>query len=165
MTYIWLQLLKKNCTFEVADLQNDALQQLTMIHLESHCVELLCCLSRLWDVTSYMFESKVNKAEKRTNVPISKRYEVKIDVKVNSNLFSHSVSNSFKKKQKKQQHLFTTILLQWDFSPGKFGLHAGGKPAATVLRYPTYGACCVFECFHNPPNCDMDMGSLTHALM
>ena len=31
-----------------------------------------------------------------------------------------------------------------------------GKPAATESRYPTYGACGVFQCFHNPPNSDMD---------
>ena len=30
------------------------------------------------------------------------------------------------------------------------------KPAATESRYPTYGACQVFQCFHNPPNSDMD---------
>ena len=33
-----------------------------------------------------------------------------------------------------------------------------GKPAATESRYPTYGACWVFECFHNPPNSGMDYG-------
>ena len=31
-----------------------------------------------------------------------------------------------------------------------------GKPAATESRYPTYGACWVFKCFHNPSNSDMD---------
>ena len=31
-----------------------------------------------------------------------------------------------------------------------------GKPAATESRYPTYGACWMFKCFHNPPNSDMD---------
>ena len=30
------------------------------------------------------------------------------------------------------------------------------KPAATESRYPTYGACWVFWCFHNSPNSDMD---------
>ena len=25
--------------------------------------------------------------------------------------------------------------------------------------YPTYGACWVFRCFHNPPNSDMDFGT------
>ena len=33
-----------------------------------------------------------------------------------------------------------------------------GKPAATESCYPTYGACWVFQCFHNPPNSDMDYG-------
>ena len=33
-----------------------------------------------------------------------------------------------------------------------------GKPAATESRYPTYGAWWVFQCFHNPPNSDMDYG-------
>ena len=33
-----------------------------------------------------------------------------------------------------------------------------GKPAATESRYPTYGTCWVFLCFHNPPNSDMDYG-------
>ena len=32
------------------------------------------------------------------------------------------------------------------------------KPAAAVSRYPTYDACLVFQCFHNPPNCTMDCG-------
>ena len=31
-----------------------------------------------------------------------------------------------------------------------------GKPAVTELRYPTYSACWVFQCFLNPPNSDMD---------
>ena len=31
-----------------------------------------------------------------------------------------------------------------------------GKPAATESRYPTYCACWVFLCCHNPPNSDMD---------
>ena len=31
-----------------------------------------------------------------------------------------------------------------------------GKPAATESRYPTYGTCWVFLCFHNPPNSDED---------
>ena len=33
-----------------------------------------------------------------------------------------------------------------------------GKPAATESRYPTYGACWVFGCFHNPPKSNMDYG-------
>ena len=54
----------------------------------------------------------------------------------------------------------TTVLSQRDFSQGKIGLlsPARGKPAAIESRYPTYGACWVFSCFHNPPNSDMDYG-------
>ena len=33
-----------------------------------------------------------------------------------------------------------------------------GKPAVTESRYPTYGACWIFQCFHTPPNSDMDNG-------
>ena len=32
------------------------------------------------------------------------------------------------------------------------------KPAAIQSRYPTYGACRVFGCFHNPQNSGMDYG-------
>ena len=39
---------------------------------------------------------------------------------------------------------------------GNLGCFPQGKPAATESRYPTYCACWVFWCFHNPPNCDMD---------
>ena len=39
---------------------------------------------------------------------------------------------------------------------GNLGCHPWGKPAATELHYPAYGACWVFLCFHNPPNSDMD---------
>ena len=31
-----------------------------------------------------------------------------------------------------------------------------GKLAAAELHHPTYSACRVFMCFHNPPNSDMD---------
>ena len=31
-----------------------------------------------------------------------------------------------------------------------------GKPAATGSRHTNYGACWVFQCFHNPPNSDMN---------
>ena len=41
---------------------------------------------------------------------------------------------------------------------GNSGCLPRGKPAATESRYPTYGACWVFDCFHNPPNSDMDYG-------
>ena len=34
-----------------------------------------------------------------------------------------------------------------------------GKPAAIESRYPTYGACRAFECFHNPTNSGMDYRS------
>ena len=30
------------------------------------------------------------------------------------------------------------------------------KPAATELHYTMYGACWVFQCFHNPSNSDVD---------
>ena len=36
------------------------------------------------------------------------------------------------------------------------GCFPRGKPAAAKSRYPTCGACWVFQCFHNPPNSDMD---------
>ena len=42
---------------------------------------------------------------------------------------------------------------------GNSGFCPLGKPAATELRYPTYGACWVFECFLNPPNSDMKNGA------
>ena len=41
---------------------------------------------------------------------------------------------------------------------GNSGCFLRGKPAATESRYPTYGACRVFQCFHNPPNSDMYYG-------
>ena len=36
------------------------------------------------------------------------------------------------------------------------GCFPQGKPGATASRYPTYCACWMFKCFHNPPNSDMD---------
>ena len=39
---------------------------------------------------------------------------------------------------------------------GNLGCFPWGKPAAAKLSYPTYGTCRVFQCFHNPPNSDMD---------
>ena len=46
-----------------------------------------------------------------------------------------------------------------EISPmGNSGCLPRGKPAATESRYPTYGACWVFECFRNAPNSDMDYG-------
>ena len=50
----------------------------------------------------------------------------------------------------------TTMLSHWDFSHGEFGLLSPGKPAATEPRYPSYSAYCVFSCFRNPRNTDMD---------
>ena len=41
---------------------------------------------------------------------------------------------------------------------GNSGCLPREKLAATESRYPTYGACWVFYCFHNPPNSDMDCG-------
>ena len=44
-----------------------------------------------------------------------------------------------------------------EISPtGNSGCVPRGKPAATESRYPTYCAYWVFECFHNPPNSDMN---------
>ena len=40
---------------------------------------------------------------------------------------------------------------------GNSGHFPWGKPAATKLLYPTYGACWMFWHFHNPPNSTMDM--------
>ena len=55
--------------------------------------------------------------------------------------------------------LFTTVLSQWDFSHGKFGSLSPGKASCDrVPHFPTYGACWMFYCFHNPPNSDMDYG-------
>ena len=39
---------------------------------------------------------------------------------------------------------------------GYSGCLPSGKPAVTESHYPTYGACWLFLCFHNPPNSDMD---------
>ena len=36
------------------------------------------------------------------------------------------------------------------------GCFPRGKPAATESRYPSYGACLMFQCFHNSPKSDMD---------
>ena len=44
-----------------------------------------------------------------------------------------------------------------EISPmGNSGCLLRGKPAAAESRYPTYGACWVFQRFRNPPNSDMD---------
>ena len=42
--------------------------------------------------------------------------------------------------------------LPWEFS----GCFLRGKPAATESRYPTYDACWLFQCVHNPPKFDTD---------
>ena len=39
---------------------------------------------------------------------------------------------------------------------GNSGCFEREKPAATQSRYSAYGACWEFQCFHNPPNSDMD---------
>ena len=46
----------------------------------------------------------------------------------------------------------------WVSPVGNSGYFSLGKPAATESRYPTYGACWMFYCFHNPPSSDMDYG-------
>ena len=60
---------------------------------------------------------------------------------------------TIKKKQKQQ---LTTVLSPWDFFHENSGWLPLGKLDATESRYPTYGACWVFQFFHNPPNSDMD---------
>ena len=51
------------------------------------------------------------------------------------------------------------MLFKWDFSRGEIRVASPrGKPAATESGYPTYGACWMFLCLHNPPNSDMDYG-------
>ena len=40
--------------------------------------------------------------------------------------------------------LGTTVVTHWDFFHGKFRLLSQGKPAATELHYPSYGAFWVF---------------------
>ena len=39
---------------------------------------------------------------------------------------------------------------------GYSGCFSRGKAAATELRYPTYCACWMFLCFHNPSDSGMD---------
>ena len=64
---------------------------------------------------------------------------------------------------------FYNCTVQMGFLPWKnLGCFPWGKPAATESRYPTYCACWVFQCFHNPPNSGMDyrifnMGSDVNA--
>ena len=65
-------------------------------------------------------------------------------------------ASCLKKKKIKSFFFFATILSQWDFSYGKFGLLSPVKASCEEWRYPTYAACGVFECFQNPPNSDMD---------
>ena len=55
-----------------------------------------------------------------------------------------------------QYFVSTSVLSHWDFFHGISGCFPQGKPAATESRYPTYNACMVFECFHNPPDSDTD---------
>ena len=45
--------------------------------------------------------------------------------------------------------IFTTVFSDLGFLHGKL-------PAATELLDLTYSACWMFQCFHNPPNSDMD---------
>ena len=45
-----------------------------------------------------------------------------------------------------------TGFLPWEI----LGCFPWRKTAATESRYPTYSACWVFQCFHNPPNSDVD---------
>ena len=52
--------------------------------------------------------------------------------------------------------LFVIVLWHWDFSHGKFNLLSQGESQMRQSHYPIYGACWMFECFHNPPHSDMD---------
>ena len=66
-----------------------------------------------------------------------------------------------KTEAKSGVYLFFTLFLKLNCSIGispmeKSGCFPRAKPAATESRYPTYGACWVFQRFHNPPNSDMD---------
>ena len=63
-------------------------------------------------------------------------------------------------------YFFVTTFYPSGFSPMKYsGSFPWGKPAATESRYPTYGACWVFQCFHNPLNLTQITGSLTCTQM
>ena len=55
-----------------------------------------------------------------------------------------------------KQIFLIAVLPHSDFSHGKFRLLSPGKASRDRVALPTYGACWVFECFHNPPNFDMD---------
>ena len=50
----------------------------------------------------------------------------------------------------------TSVLSCWDFFMENSRCFPRGKPAATQSRYPTYGACQMFQLFHHQPNSDMD---------
>ena len=52
---------------------------------------------------------------------------------------------------------FLQLYCPHGFSPtGNWGCLPQGRPAVKNSRYPTYGACWVFWCFHNPSNSEMD---------
>ena len=42
--------------------------------------------------------------------------------------------------------------------PSEIQIVFSGESQLRQLRYPTYGVCWVFSCFHNPPKSDMDYG-------
>ena len=66
--------------------------------------------------------------------------------------------HEIKKKQK------TNLCCPTGISPmGHSGCLPWGKPAGTQSHHPAYGACWMFYRFRNPPNSDMDLGSLTCA--
>ena len=52
--------------------------------------------------------------------------------------------------------IFISVLSHWDFSRGKFRLLSQGKGSCERVALPTFGACWMFKCFHNPPNSDID---------
>ena len=54
-------------------------------------------------------------------------------------------------------HFILQLYCPIGISPmGNLGHFPWGKPAATESHYPSYGACQVFQCFHNPTNSDLD---------
>ena len=54
--------------------------------------------------------------------------------------------------------LFTTVLSQWDFSHGKFGLWSSRKASCDRVMLPNLWCMLGIWVFHNPLNSDMDYG-------
>ena len=49
-------------------------------------------------------------------------------------------------------------IVPMEFLPWEIQVAFPGASQLRQSRYQTYGACWVFECFHNPPNSNMDHG-------